>query len=331
MGYYEELGVSKNSSEAEIKQAYRKLAKEYHPDKNKTDEAQDRIRRINEAYKILGDKEKRSIYDRQMNAGSQRQFGKSSFDISDIFSSAFDFNKTHTSHKHKFKKTFESQLKSTITLDFSESILGVNGKKLNHTYKKECSGCKGYGGEFSPCKNCGGAGVVNRSDGFISINTTCNTCQGTGKKVSSKCGSCGGVGYHEISEEVIVDIPEGLESRTKLFVSGKGNYINGSRGDLYITVDIHEDKKYSRNGNNIIMTIDVDILDILEEKTIHVESLRGEFSIDLDPNTISEVIVLSGKGTKTINGTNYGDFLIKLTPRIYRLTEKQKNILKTIR
>ncbi len=329
MDYYEELGVSKTATEAEIKHAYRRLAKTYHPDKNKTPEAEDKIRRINEAYQILGDKEKRADYDRQRSSGG-RVFGKNNFDISDIFSSSFDFNKPRH-QKHQFKKTFESQSKVTVSIDFVESILGITDKIFTHIYKKECGGCNGYGGEFSPCPSCNGSGVINRSDGFISINTTCSKCHGTGKKIGSSCNVCGGNGYSEITEELTINIPEGLESRTKLFVKGKGNYINGSRGDLYITVDITENPLYSRTGNNIIMTITVDILDVLEEKTIPVESFRGDFSIDLDPDTVYDDIILSGKGAKTINGINYGDFIIKISPQIHKLTNEQKNILKMMR
>ena len=329
MDYYDELGISKTATDAEIKRAYRRLAKTYHPDKNKTPEAEDKIRRVNEAYQILGDREKRTVYDRQQSNSSGRMFGNTNFDISDIFSNAFDFNKPRH-QKHKFKKTFESQAKTTLTIDFIESILGVSDKIFTHIYRKECSSCNGYGGEFSACPNCAGAGVVNRSDGFISINTTCSKCHGTGKKIGSVCGICSGKGYDDVAEELMINIPEGLESRTKLFVKGKGNYINGSRGDLYIAIDIVENKLYSRNGNDIVMTIDVDILDVLLERTIPVQSFRGDFSIDLDPDTIHDPIILVGKGTKPINGTNYGDFIIKISPQIHKLTDSQKNILETM-
>jgi DnaJ-class molecular chaperone len=138
---------------------------------------------------------------------------------------------------------------------------------------------------------------------------------------------CGGSGYTEDQEEMTINIPEGLEEKTKLFVKGKGNYINGSRGDLYVTVEIQPDSRYERIGNDLIMNLEVDVFDVMLEKTITVDSLRGEFSIDLDPTTIYDDVVLPQRGTKTINGNNYGNLIIRLITQIPKLTSEQKNII----
>lgn len=326
MDYYSILGVSKTATDVEIKHAYRRLAKTYHPDRNKSPDAEDMIKKVNEAYDVLSDKRKRSEYDAKKHGTNMfGGFGRSNFDIGDIFSNSFDLNKKNTRAKNS--KKFESQSKLTIQIDFVDSVLGIDDKKIVNPYKRECNTCHGYGGEFTNCPHCNGNGVINRNDGFISINITCNNCLGTGKKITKACPSCGGDGYVMDEEEMSINIPEGLEARTKLFVRGKGNYINGSRGDLYVTVEIHPDEKYERRGIDIIMFVAVDVLDVLMEKTITVESFRGEFSMDLDPVTISDDVVLPQRGTKSVNGNNYGNLIIKPVIKIPKLTEEQKIIL----
>lgn len=332
MDYYAELGVSKGATEQEIKKAYRALAKEYHPDRNKTPEAEDKIKRINEAYETLGDKTKRKQYDSghsNVFSGFGMKSGGSNFDMSDIFSQGFSgFNQTHK--KHNIKKTFKADDEIVIDIEFEEAILGVSNKIINHIYKYECHECHGHGGIFTICPDCGGTGNKNQSDGFISINMTCRSCMGTGKKRATECHNCNNKGYVEKAEELTIRIPEGLESRTRLFVKGKGNYINNVRGDLYINVNIIPTKNYQRQGNNIIFYTDIDVLDIMLEKTIDLETIKGLVSVDLTNDIIHKEIIEIGLGTKAVKGDKYGDMIIKVSPKIPHLTENQKEILKTL-
>lgn len=329
MDYYSELGIDKNATDVEIKQAYRRMAKTYHPDRNKSPDAEEKIKRVNEAYDVLSDKNKKAEYDSK-KSNAFAGFGRSNFDIGDIFSNSFDFNKPRQ-HKHKFKKKFESQSKTTIQIDFSESILGVTDKKISHIFKHECSKCSGFGGEFQPCNICGGSGSINRNDGFISINITCTSCSGSGKKIISPCTECGGEGYIDTEEELAINIPEGLEVKTKLFVKGKGNLINGSRGDLYITVEILPDPIYRRHNNDIHMTVDVDVVDIMLESSVVCNTLKGEVPIHLTPAVINDKIIQKSMGTKTVNSDTYGDLIITINPTIPKLSDEQKNILKSLK
>jgi molecular chaperone DnaJ len=331
MGYYEELGVKADASIAEIKTAYRRLAKEYHPDRNKSVGAEDKIKKVNEAYDVLGNKKKRAEYD-SSHANVFGGFGKSNFDINDIFSgSHFNFNQSPHHKKHKPKKTFTSKCEIIQDIDFEESVLGVDQKEIEFSYKHECDECNGFGGEFIICEQCHGSGLINRNDGFISINTACNSCKGTGKKRYSDCPKCGSLGYFEIDEKLMIKIPEGLEQRTKLFVKGKGNIINDSRGDLYVNVNISSNEIYKRQGNNILMDIYVNVFDILMEETITISTLKGDLLIDLDSNLIEENIIKKGMGTRSVNGKNYGSLIIMLHIQMPKLTDYQKKIIKTMR
>ena len=331
MDYYLELGVSKHASEQEIKLAYRTLAKKYHPDRNKALDAEDKIKKINEAYEVLGDTAKRQKYDEETNLF--RSFRTKSenvnFDMSDIFNQSFSgFKPTHK--KHNIKKTFKADNEVIIDIIFNEAILGTSNKSINNTYKYECRECTGHGGIYDVCGICEGSGLKHHSDGFISINTSCKHCMGIGKLKIDTCTKCNDMGYIEKIENISIKIPEGLESRTRLFVKGKGNYINSVRGDLYITVNILADESYERQGNNIIFKTQINIFDILLEKNIILDTIKGPVPLALSHDIMQKDTIVTGKGTKNVNSVIYGDMIIKITSEIPKLTLEQKEILKKI-
>jgi len=332
MDYYKELEVNKNASITDIKIAYRRLAKTYHPDKNKEFDADAKIKRLNEAYNVLSDNKKRTEYDFTQNTNKFNGFGNSTFDGNDIFSgTAFSKQNQKTKKQHKSLKTFNQKLEITTEIDFIEAIQGVKNKTIKYSYKHECKSCNGYGGEFVDCDICGGIGLISKNDGFININVTCNSCNGTGKHIVNKCSECEGFGYIEKETYIDINVPEGLEQRTKLFVKGKGNYINGCRGDLYISVDILPHKMYKRHGNNIIVTTEIDVFDILLENTVILSTFVGDFDIKLNSTSLEQEIIKNGKGTKAINGTSYGDLIIQLTMKLPILTSEQKEVIKTLK
>lgn len=329
MDYYDELGVNKDASDKEIKLAYRRLAKKYHPDRNKSPHAEEKTKRINEAYNVLGDTNKKTEYDKSCS-NIFGGFGKSNFNVNDIFGrSNFDFNKSHVKKTHKISKTFDSKLKNTIKITFTEAISGESKKILN-SYKVECSDCNGYGGQLKLCGVCNGTGLINKNDGFISINTTCVECRGTGQKSIGVCPKCDSKGYIEKNEEIEINVPEGVEPRTTLFVKGKGNYINGTRGDLYISVVILPSDVYERKGNDILMTVYVDVFDVLVEKTINIVTFNGDINVELNNDIIENGIKIDGKGTKSIKGNTYGDLVVDFITKIPILTDSQKEDLKNI-
>jgi len=318
-------------SQSEIKRSYRKLAKEYHPDVNKTKEAEEKFKQINEAYEILGDEQKRKNYDmnNSMNFGSFGGFNSSN--ISDLFQQSFGgFQDIPKRKKSNHKKTFQDESNIEIYITVEESIFGVDKKTIPNSYKCECNKCFGHGGTFSDCNVCNGTGRVNKNDGFISINVTCTECMGTGQKKTGSCIKCYDKGYLLVAEELDIRIPEGIEERTKLLVRGKGNKINGKRGDLFISVKVIENEEYSRKNNNIYQRAKISAIDILLEKIIQIPSLRENFEIDLKKIENEKTFIFKNKGTKTVNGNSYGDLII--IPDVYypKLDEKQKEILNSI-
>lgn len=332
MNYYSVLGISKDSTATEIKYAYRSLAKEYHPDINKTKGAEAKFKMINEAYEVLGNPQKKKKYDSPSidSFGTFSGFGNSSMNMNDFFNTAFNFNHKNDT-RPKQKKTFTSEAHLDVHITFEESIFGIQNKSVKHSYKSECLKCSGHGGEFDTCGDCGGKGLRLKTDGFISVNTTCTTCKGTGKKRTKDCVKCGNKGYSLVVEEIDVNIPEGIEERTQLLVRGKGHKINGKRGDLYLSVKVDEKEDFAREKNNIIQTVYVNVLDILTEKTIVVESLRTNYEIDLTDMYYDKEIIYKNQGTKTVKGSVYGDLVFRFKTYIPKLTNNQKEILKSIK
>lgn len=330
MDYYSVLGVDKSSTADEIKKAYRKLAREYHPDVNKTKEAEDKFKEINEAYETLGDSSKRKSYDSKDNIFGSfgGNFSSNSMDMGDIFSKAFDgFN--DNKRKPRQKKTFTSEENITIQITLEESIFGVEKKTITHSYKSECSKCNAYGGNFQKCSSCGGSGVRLKTDGFISINTTCTSCYGTGVERVGSCIKCDNKGYTLVAEELDIKLPEGIEERTKLLVRGKGNKINGKRGDLYVSVEVVKKDGFIRDGkNNIFQTIKVNALDILLEKDIEVTTIRDTKTLSLKEAYHGKEFTYPKEGTNTVNGTSYGDLTIILETYFEPLPPTLKEIIK---
>ncbi len=296
--YYTILGISENATITEIKDAYRKLAKKYHPDTNDL-ESDEMIKLINTAYTELIKLHKHKKDDCTV---------KSKF------------------HK-KIKKKFVSEHNHLLTISFIDSIIGASIDFINY-YKHECSNCKGLGSIYSTCKHCDGHGIVNKHDSFISIGINCKQCDGKGYKEITPCIICKGVGYLLLEEPLTINIPEGLEEKTKLLMKGKGNYLNHGRGDLYISVSINSDNHYSRVGNNLLYTCDIDILDILLEKPIEVMTIRGLINIVITPDNYNTPYIVDGFGTKSINGSKYGNMIIQPRYIIKKLTKLQKENLK---
>ncbi len=213
--------------------------------------------------------------------------------MGDIFSKAFDgFN--DNKRKPRQKKTFTSEENITIQITLEESIFGVEKKTITHSYKSECSKCNAYGGNFQKCSSCGGSGVRLKTD-----------------------------------EELDIKLPEGIEERTKLLVRGKGNKINGKRGDLYVSVEVVKKDGFIRDGkNNIFQTIKVNALDILLEKDIEVTTIRDTKTLSLKEAYHGKEFTYPKEGTNTVTGTSYGDLTIILETYFEPLPPTLKEIIK---
>ncbi len=339
MDYYEILQIHRDASGAEIKKAYRKLAIQYHPDKNPGDkEAEETFKRINEAYEILSNDEKRQIYDRYGKEGLERQGGgfhaNSMDDIMDIFNSMFGggFGGGGGGRRRdpsaKYALDFEIELK----LDFNEAVFGVK-KEIRITYKVPCQACNGTGaegGKMSTCATCGGQGQVVMRQGFMTFAQECPHCHGLGQTASEKCSTCYGKGYSEQEQTVTIDIPAGVDTGNRLRAQGYGNEDrHGRRGDLYITFFVEDDEHFVREGNDIYIEVPVFFTQCVLGETITIPSLQRELELNLKPGTRDrEQFVFNGEGVADVRSGLRGNLIAQVKMVLpKKLTAEQKETL----
>ena len=246
LSYYEILEVTRTADKIEIKKAYRKMAKKYHPDKNPDDnEAEHKFKLCNEAYQILSDDQQRSTYDRYGKEGLQGAGGRSSGfggfdDLGSMFEEMFSGGGGGQRSRGNGDK-YPLDLGTQMDISFQEAIFGCD-KEIKFKYKRACKSCKGTGakgGKLSSCGQCGGKGQVYMRQGFMTFSQTCPACQGEGSAPAEKCPDCSAQGFEEVSESVTIKVPAGVDNENRLRVSGQGNIgKSGSRGDLYVTFDV---------------------------------------------------------------------------------------------
>ena len=340
--YYELLEVSKDSSKSEIKKAYRKMAMKYHPDKNPgNNEAEEMFKEVNEAYQVLSDEEKKSIYDRYGKDGleghAQRGPSGGGFggfdDLSSVFEEMFGggFGGGGRSRSQK-SYNYNLDTQENVHLEFNEAIFGVK-KDIKFKYKTACKLCKGSGakgGKLSSCGTCNGAGQVHMRQGFMTFAQTCPTCNGAGQSVKEKCKSCSGKGYDEKEETFTVDLPEGVNTGNRMRVGGKGNIApNGSRGDLYINIEVSEDDNYVRHDDDIYIELPIFFTQIALGTNITVPGIRGELELKIPKNTKDgEQFTFRNEGVKDVNGNRRGNFVVQVKIQYpTKLTSEQEELL----
>lgn len=340
--YYEILGINKGSSEAEIKKAYRSLAKKYHPDINKSSDAEEKFKEINEAYEVLSDSEKRNTYDQYGHQGlnnTAHGFDSNPFsgfggfgdiDLGDIFSSFFGGSRTTRKTNNRPMKG--QSIQSRIRISFIDSVLGKTIEEKLSKYET-CSQCKGLGAENQKdiviCETCHGAGQVNIKKrtpfGFINSIDHCATCNGQGKVIKVKCSLCKGKKY--ISKNIMtkIKIPAGISNSQEVIVSGYGGPgINGGpSGDLIIFVMVEPHKYYVREQYNIHYDYLVSFADIIAGANVEVPTPYGSEYINLTPDIKSgDVLTLKGKGFNIIGTKKYGDLKLHIKIYIPKITKK---------
>jgi len=345
LDYYEVLEASKDSSGAELKKAYRKLAMKYHPDRNPDDkEAEDKFKVVNEAYQVLSDDEKRSIYDRYGKAGLEGRggmgggFGGSNMDdVMDMFNSMFGggfgggFGQTRRDPSQKYALDFEIEL----PLKFHEAVFGCE-KKIDIRYKTPCGDCEGTGAKdakLETCDYCQGQGQVLMRQGPMQFAQTCPKCHGQGQSIKEVCGSCSGKGYHEEEDTVTVNIPAGVDSGNRLRAQGYGNEAkNGQRGDLYLTFRVEEDENFIRNGNDIYIEVPVFFTQAILGETISIPALDGELELELKQSTQDkEQFIFNGEGVADVHGGRKGRLVAQvqmILPK--KINEEQKELLEKL-
>ncbi len=340
LSYYEILEVSKSADKTTIKKAYRKLAKEYHPDKNPGDaEAEHKFKLCNEAYQCLSDDQQRSTYDRYGKEGLQGMGGGRSSagfdDLGSMFEDMFNGFGGGQSRRRQNPADMEKyplDMNVDMYISFHEAIFGCE-KEIEFTYKNSCKDCKGTGaknGKLSTCKQCKGQGQVYMKQGFMTFSQTCPVCQGTGSAASDACKSCNGDGYDEVRETVTVKIPKGIDTGNRLRVSGKGNIgKRGTRGDLYVTFEVKPDKHFIRSDNDVYIEIPVFFTQAITGESLNIPSLTGELELKLDVGTRDKQhFTFRGEGIDDVHGHGKGDLIaqVNLTyPK--KLNDEQKELL----
>lgn len=296
--YYDILGVQKGASDSEIKKAYYKMARKYHPDVNPDNaEADAKFKEINEAYEVLSDSEKRKLYDTYGKAGVNGQQGYQSASGFEDFFSNFggfgDFGFGGFGGRESRRQQRGQTLKGSIKISFMESFTGT---KKTFTYNKECTcaSCKGNGAEngtaLKTCPSCNGAGrIVQESRtafGVMQNITTCPTCRGAGKSILKKCPSCNGNGSISKKESVELNIPEGVLAGQSFCITGKGNeIIDGIPGDLIIIIDVEKHPIYNRNGMDIHIDLPITFEEAYLGATLKIPTPSGETKYTIPPCT----------------------------------------------
>ena len=349
--YYEVLGLSKNASEDDIKKAYRKLAKKYHPDINKAADAEEKFKEINEAYEVLSDPQKKATYDQFGHSGmdgfsggfSQGFGGMNMDDLGDIFSSfmggmggfsGFNFGGSSSRRSGPLKGDNRYM---TMDIDFLDSVHGVD-KLINLTLDKMCTHCDGTGAasksDIETCPTCRGNGRVTRQSrtpfGVIQQQTVCPDCRGTGKRIKKACPYCNGSGYNTVKEQVEVSIPAGIGSGQQVRLAGYGEKgeNGGPNGDLYIEIRVRPHKYFVREGNNIRISIPISALDATLGTTVDVPTAYGDVEMKVPAGTQpGQQLRLKGYGIKDIRTNNVGDQYVEIQIEIpKKLTKEEKDL-----
>ena len=350
--YYEVLGLSKNASDDEIKKAYRKLAKKYHPDVNKQADAEEKFKEINEAYEVLSDSQKKATYDQFGHAGMdgfQQGFsggfsGMNMDDLSDIFSSfmggmggfsGFDFGGRSSSRRTGPIKGDNRYM--SMDIDFLDAVHGVD-KLVNITVDKMCSHCDGScaasKADIETCPTCRGSGRVTRQSrtpfGVIQQQSICPDCKGSGKHVKKICPHCAGKGYNTIKDEVEVSIPAGINTGQQVRLQGYGEKgeNGGPNGDLYIEIRVRAHKFFKRDGNNIHISVPISAIDATLGTTVDVPTAYGDVELSVPAGTQpGQQLRLKGYGIKDLRTNNPGDQYVDIQIEIPKKLSKEEKEL----
>lgn len=345
--YYETLGVDKNASADEIKSAYRKLAKKYHPDLNKTPEAAAKFKEVNEAYEVLGDETKKANYDKYGSATGPNPndffggnagaggFGGSGFSgfggFEDIFNMFSGFGGGAAPRGNG--ATVGNSITMKINLKFEEAVFGVK-KSINLVRTETCSHCGGTGAkngsDFVTCPDCGGSGQLRYEQNTIfgrMVNVgACKKCSGTGKIIKDKCEYCNGKGVARNNSNISVNIPAGIDDGQVITLRGYGDagLRGGPSGDLQIIVSVEKHKLLVRDEFDIKLDLPVPFLTALLGGKIIIPSLEGKLELTIPENTQPNTILkLKGKGVKYLNKNGHGDMLIKVCVEMPKSLDKK--------
>ncbi len=338
--YYEILNLPRTASEDEIKRSYRRLAMQFHPDRNPGDkEAELRFKEAAEAYEVLRDPQKRSIYDNYGHEGLQgtgfrefRGFDDIFASFGDVFEDFFGFG---TSKRTRSGPQPGADLRYDLSIAFVDAAFGketeIEVSKLEACAACGSTGCK-PGTQPSTCPTCRGRGQIVRAEGFFRISTTCPHCRGAGSVIPDPCGSCAGSGRTRVRRKVSIKIPPGVDtgSRLRLRGEGEGGEKSGPPGDLYVVLHVEPHEFFERRGQDVHCTLPLSFTQAALGDELEVPTLKGTKRVNTPPGLQSgEAIRLKGEGFPSLRGQQKGDQVVEFTVKTpVSLTSRQEELLR---
>ena len=346
--YYDLLGVGRNASDEDIKKAFRRLAMEYHPDRNKREGATEKFKEINEAYQALSDPQKRAAYDRFGHAGVSGNGGARGFEgfenfsgFGDIFDAFFGGGMGGSARTRANAPRRGADIKYAVSIDLEDSAFG-SAKEMEVQRTEICPECRGSrnapGSSPARCANCGGSGEVRRAHEsvfgqFVQV-AACGVCRGEGQTITDPCAACRGAGTQQRARKLEVAIPAGIEDGTQIRLRGEGEagYKGGGPGDLYVLVRVRKHSVFRREGNNILYTLPINMAQAALGAKVSVPTLTEDAELVIPAGTqTGEVFRLKQKGIPYIRSSRKGDQLVSVdvkTPS--SLTEEQQALFEQL-
>ena len=345
--YYEVLGVDKSSSADQIKSAYRKLAIKYHPDKNKGDKAsEEKFKEASEAYHVLSNQDRKQNYDNFGHAAFENGGGRSGFgnfdfssSFSDIFEDFFGEGFGGTRGRSRKSNYRGSDLRYDLTINLEEAYFGKK-QDIKFSTSEKCNTCNGSGSkpghETGSCSMCRGHGQVRSSQGFFTVQQTCPQCSGSGEEITNPCSTCNGQGKRQTSKRLSVTIPKGVDDGTRIRLAGKGEA--GSRGagngDLYLFINVNSHELFKRQDEHLFFECPVSIADAALGTSIEIPTIDGgKAKIKIPSGTQSgKQFRLRGKGMPYMRGSGSGDLYIQVNTEVpISLNNEQRELLEKFR
>jgi len=342
--YYEVLGVGRDASPEQIKSAYRKMAMKYHPDRNRDDpDAEEKFKQAAVAYEVLNEPDKRARYDRYGKAGLEGTGFRGFSDISDIFDAFGDifggggiFGDLFGGGRGR-RGGRGASLRCGLEIDFTEAVRGAS-KTIEVRRQEHCTTCKGSGAKPGTqpvaCRTCGGAGQVIQAQGFFRMQTVCPTCRGEGHRIESPCSDCRGKGRTPVNREVTVHVPAGVDTGTRLRISGEGEPgANGApRGDLYCDIEVRPHPFFERHGSDLVCNVPITYAQATLGSTLEVPTLEGPHNLRVPKGTpAGHVFQLKGRGVPDPRGYGRGDLFVQTVVEVpKKMTQRQEELLREL-
>jgi len=343
--YYEVLGVPRGASDQDLKSAFRRLARQYHPDVSQEPDAEEKFKEINEAYAVLSDSEKRAAYDRYGHAGVNTQ-GMPDFtniDLSDILEGLFGFGGFGGmgSRRSRNAPRRGADLGSRVKLTFEEAAFGVE-KEIQITRDEECQTCSGSGAkpgtDSKTCSQCNGQGEVRQMHqtllGSMVQVVTCPRCNGSGEIIETPCETCNGRGLERKTINKLVTIPAGVSDGVQIRLAGEGQpgVHGGPHGNFYLEIDVEKHPYFRRNGDDILLDLDINISQAVLGDEIRIPTLNGDVDLRIPPGTQpGKTFRLRNRGIPHLRGSGTGDQLVTVSVQIpTRLSSEQRELFEQL-